>query len=97
MSNKEGKKIVKVAQRGIKTEIICALEGCHNHKKDVRIADIARGMGRFCSKTCSSKSRELAKKMHVENIIYFADEESKNKCKTFPEDLIVKVGKKEEV
>lgn len=46
---------------GKMVEIVCAYEGCDNHKM-VREADVKRGKGLYCSGHCSSKQRELNKK-----------------------------------
>lgn len=47
--NGKGKKI-----RGSMIEITCENEKCDN-KKMVRVADIKRGYGRFCSKSCAKR------------------------------------------
>lgn len=59
MSNQIEKKVSVV--RGVQVEVYCSLDNCSNIKK-VRVADLKRGMGRFCSKNCSAKDRELLKK-----------------------------------
>lgn len=42
------------APRGRMIEITCAAPGCSN-KKQVRAADVARGWGKYCSKSCAKK------------------------------------------
>lgn len=51
----------KSKPRGKKVMIACALEGCGN-QKEVRVADVNRGLGRFCCRSCASKQREIDKK-----------------------------------
>lgn len=89
----EGIKIKKKAKvvRGIQVTIICEGKDCDNERL-VRIADIKRGTGRFCSKSCSAKHREDVKKGFVEGeqITYLKLESDRSKL---PSSLNVKIGK----
>jgi hypothetical protein len=89
----EGIKISKKANtvRGVQVTIICEGKDCHKERL-VRVADIKRGTGRFCSKSCSSKHREDVKKGFVEGepITYLKEESDRAKL---PSDLNVKIGK----
>lgn len=88
-----GVKIVKkpMAVRGVQVTIICENKNCNNERM-ARVADIKRGTGRFCSKSCSSKHREEIKKGAVEGsqVTYLKYEEDRSKL---PSDLNVKIGK----
>lgn len=43
--------------RGRMVKVTCGAPGCTN-QKDVRPADLARGWGKFCSKSCAMKARQ---------------------------------------
>jgi hypothetical protein len=47
-------RMVRSKPRGEMKEITCAAQGCSN-KKMVRVADIKRGWGKFCSKKCAKR------------------------------------------
>lgn len=44
----------KSGVRGRMVTITCAANGCSNTKQ-VRAADVARGWGKYCSKSCTKK------------------------------------------
>ncbi|AZS06376.1 hypothetical protein AAS23_gp63 [Pantoea phage vB_PagS_AAS23] len=46
----------KQKPRGRMVKVTCSAPGCIN-QKDVRPADLARGWGKFCSKSCAMKGR----------------------------------------
>ena len=79
------------AVRGVQGLIIFEGKAC-NKERMVRVADIKRGTGSFCSKTCSSKHREEIKKGAVEGekVTYLKNEVDRTKL---PSDLNVKIGK----
>lgn len=51
---KSGDKTKSNSPRGSMREITCAAPGCGNTKM-VRLADIKRGWGKYCSKACAKK------------------------------------------
>lgn len=74
---KETTKEEKSKKSGTYTTITCQAEGCSN-TKEVKLSDIKRGYGRFCSKSCAKKGVKKAKD-ELENVLKKHYENNNNK------------------